>query len=308
MISDPAIIGAGMAGCIAAYILPRSPVKEASPRDGLSYHRAVLRFRSDEVSKVTGVPFREVTVRKGIFHKGQFVAPSIRLANMYSQKVVGRVIDRSIWNLDPVKRYVAPPDFHQRMLDHLGSRITYGSAFSFGAGDPVISTVPMPATLKALGIAPPERFDYYPVTVVRGEIVDADVHQSVYFPDMETPLYRLSITGNQIIAEFTRFDNDDELEPFSAIDETYLALERAMGIPSIAATLERQATVQKHGKIAPIKNAARKNVIHSLTLDHGIYSLGRFATWRNILLDDVVNDVGVIRQLLEMDSYDRRVR
>jgi hypothetical protein len=44
-----------------------------------------------------------------------------------------------------------------------------------------------------------------------------------------------------------------------------------------------------------------------LTHERNIYSLGRFATWRNILLDDVVDDIAAIKKLLKANSaYDIR--
>jgi hypothetical protein len=64
---------------------------------------------------------------------------------------------------------------------------------------------------------------------------------------------------------------------------------------------------QKYGKIASIDDAVRKQLLFALTHNHTIYSLGRFATWRNILLDDVVNDIAAIKRLLKTNSaYDAR--
>jgi len=36
---------------------------------------------------------------------------------------------------------------------------------------------------------------------------------------------------------------------------------------------------------------------------YNVYSLGRYATWRNILLDDVYHDINVIKQLMDSDGY-----
>jgi hypothetical protein len=44
-----------------------------------------------------------------------------------------------------------------------------------------------------------------------------------------------------------------------------------------------------------------------LTHEHNVFSLGRFATWRNILLDDVVDDIVQVKRLLKSSSaYDLR--
>ena len=51
----------------------------------------------------------------------------------------------------------------------------------------------------------------------------------------------------------------------------------------------------------------RRMVISKLTSNYNVYSLGRFATWRNILLDDVLNDIYQIKKLIESDSYTKRL-
>ena len=96
------ILGAGLSGLIAATQFPNATVFEANGPEHLS-HKAVLRFRSDSLSRLTGIPFRKVTVRKSIWHEGKHVAPNIQLANLYSFKTNGGYLDRSIWKLDPVE-------------------------------------------------------------------------------------------------------------------------------------------------------------------------------------------------------------
>jgi hypothetical protein len=44
--------------------------------------------------------------------------------------------------------------------------------------------------------------------------------------------------------------------------------------------------------------------MYEMTTRFGIYSLGRFATWRNILLDDVLNDIFRIREMMNGTDYD----
>ena len=63
---------------------------------------------------------------------------------------------------------------------------------------------------------------------------------------------------------------------------------------------------QKYGKISEIDERTRKGLLYELTARHGIYSLGRFATWRNILLDDVVDDIAAIKKMAAMSNYDLR--
>lgn len=56
------------------------------------------------------------------------------------------------------------------------------------------------------------------------------------------------------------------------------------------------------GKIAPIKDDVRKDFIYTMTREYGIYSLGRFACWKQTLLDDVVDDCHVIHRLISAEG------
>ncbi len=302
----PIIIGAGLAGLLAAHAWPNSRVIEAQPSTSAN-HRALLRFRGQEVSRLTGIEFRKVRVRKGIWSEGSFWQPSIRLANLYAEKVIGSLGgERSIWNLEAVERFVAPDDLYERLIDFVGPRITWGQAADFTAltgepGRPVISTAPLPVVMRALDVQGDAgiNFMHAPITVVRAHLPGADLYQTVYFPDHGTSLYRASITGSTLIMEFVDSENPHCSENAKSM------VRDAFGIRS--GELDNEATRQRFGKIAPIPSAIRKQVLFGLTQQHNLYSLGRFATWRNILLDDVVNDIAVIKRLLLSSDYARRV-
>lgn len=295
------IVGAGLSGLIAASVFPQAQIVEAGPKTQLK-HRALLRFRTSRVGEVTGIEFRKVTVRKGIFYEGSYMEPNILLANMYSQKVVGRIIDRSIWNLEPSERYVAPDDLVQQLGARCNGRITWGTAFDFAKHvaqqrpEPIISTIPLPLTIAATrydaNSADTPVFRRQEIVVKRWRIPNADVFQTVYYPSPRTHLYRASITGSLLIAEYVgEADSMDDEEVFDAF-----------GIAQADADLESE-TRQQYGKIAPINESYRRAAIHQLTARHSIYSLGRFATWRNILLDDVLHDAFVIKRLMAGDAY-----
>ena len=294
--TTPIIVGAGLAGLIAAHAWPTATVLEAAarPRAG---HRALLRFRSEAVGRLTGIEFRRVTVRKGIWADFQFQAPAIRWANLYAQKVVGRLAgDRSIWNLDTSERFIAPDNLYDQLLDSVGDRIHWGTNASFNARQLLVCSAPLPVVLRQLVIAAPIEFPRAPIHVTRWHVPGADVFQTIYFPERGIGLYRASITGNVLIAEsVSPIDEDDEKE-----------IERAFGIA--LGNCERLESVeQKYGKIAPVDDAVRKQLLFRLTHEHNIYSLGRFATWRNILLDDVVDDITMIKKLLKANNaYDVR--
>jgi len=301
MSTTPTIIGAGLAGLIAAHAWPQAPLVEASPQPRAA-HRALLRFRSDAVSRLTGIEFRKVMVRKGIWAEGRFQEPNIRWANLYAQKVLGHGQlkgERSIWKTEPVERFVAPDTLYEQLLESVSDRVTWNQGADFCRRDLLVSTAPMPVALATLGIKDEAlQFPRSAIKVYRFRVPGADVFQTVYFPERHLEVYRASITGDTLIVETTAnacYDIDSEE-----------AVNNAFGLHWEQAEMIEQVD-QKYGKIAPIDEALRKQLLFKLTHEHNIYSLGRFATWRNILLDDVVDDIAAIKRMLKANSaYDIR--
>jgi hypothetical protein len=293
------IIGAGLAGLIAAHVFPREVVCEVSD-EPQQMHRALLRFRSDAISRLTGIPFKKVRVRKGIFFNDNFHEPNIALANMHSQNCLGSILgDRSIWNIDAADRFIAPETLYEQLIDAVGNRIMWGSEVDFklakGCASPFINTAPLPVVLASLGIDPPVELRRAPITVQRYRVEYCDAYQTIYFPDMNHSLYRASITGDLLICEF----QGDPLGDWEA--ELNLAF-------ALLGNYEPIGTYkQAFGKIADIAPGIRKALIHKLTVDHNIFSLGRFATWRNVLLDDVLDDAAVVKRLATAGEYDRKL-
>lgn len=301
------IVGAGLSGLIAGCIFKDAKIVEEreEPSEG---HRALLRFRSDVVSQITGVPFRKVTVRKGLWSEGAFRGADIRLANLYSIKTLGILAPRSIWSLEAVERFIAPNDFYDQLLEIVGRhRIIFDEPFYFSQhkGDvPVISTAPMFVPAEALLKEYRDRVDfrYKEIHVLRGKVKDCDVHQTVYYPSPDHPLYRASITGDDLIMEFNAAPT--MRAPMAFAWEEFLS---SFGLEWEQITLEEKAqeTTQRFGKIAEIDDDVRRIIINKLSSLHNIFSLGRFATWRNILLDDVVNDCHVIQRLIKAGEYEQ---
>jgi hypothetical protein len=294
------ILGAGLSGLIAAAVNPQAQVYEANSREAQS-HRAVLRFRTGAVGDAVGIPFRKIRVNKGIWSQGKFHAPDIRSSNLYSFKVTGGYYDRSIWNLDAADRYIAPEDFLLRLIEQTENRITWDTTVTELPKAPVISTIPMNKLLNLvnhpdLNAVMPE-FRYSPINVQRFRVKDADVFQTIYYPSPQTAVYRASITGDLLIIESV---SDDSYSPVD-LDDVFFSF----GITN--ATPIDKTHKQSYGKIAPIQEEFRRMVIEDLSNHFGIYSLGRFATWRNILLDDVLKDLNVIKRLLTADSYTKKM-
>lgn len=290
------IVGAGLAGLIAAHAFPRAELIEAQPEPN-AVHKALLRFRSAAVGDLCGIEFRPVTVRKGIWSEGRWQQPNIRVANLYSRKVTNKFLDRSIWSLEAATRWIAPETLYEQLLEAVSRRVTWGTEADFNTGkEPLISTAPMFVALRALGIPWDEEFGRAEITVRRYHVDNADIFQTAYFPDPHHTLYRASVTSNLLICEFIGAPTGgwaEQVERAFSFDKTQLS-----ALPE---------THQKFGKISPINESARKALIGKLTENHNVFSLGRFATWRNILLDDVVHDIAVIKRLLKATAYERRL-
>lgn len=287
------IIGAGMTGCLAGLIFPEAIIYE-SQKELPQNHNAVLRFRDDSVSKVTGIPFREVTVRKGIVLEGDYVSPNIAIANMYSRKVLGHTLDRSIWNLSSSKRYVAPQDFQIQLAQKVKSRIALEAPIDYiPNNDTVISTMPLVNMLSNADIKTDAKFEFANIYTVRYKLPNTDVFQTVYFPGAETTIYRATVTGDDLILESTDVINTADME--------YVV--RVMGLTYPTQIINSDS--QQYGKIRNIDEGERRRLLYQLTAEHNVYSAGRFAIWKNVLMDDVLKDLYVIKRMLDADVYNR---
>lgn len=290
------IIGAGYSGLIAAHFFPKAKVLEIGAENN---HKALLRFRSPDVGNALNIPFKKVNVSKGVYFDGKFVSVDVRLANWYSKKVVGRISDRSVWNIEPSQRYIAPENLYEQMLDAVGKNVSFNTAYQHWAKpteEISISTLPMHA-MCAMVDMPCPTLHRAPIIVRRWRLPeDCNVYQTVYFPDPTLKLYRASITGNLLIAEYSDTAGD--------FDGTQFVFDAFGLFETDAEPLGEYS--QSYGKIAPTDELWRRKIVADLTTQHNVYSLGRFATWRNILLDDVLKDIQVIKSLIEMDEYGRR--
>lgn len=262
-------------------------------------HKAVLRFRTGAVGESIGIPFKAVKVYKGIWYEGMFHQPDIRLANWYSRKVTGNISDRSIWDISTSTRYIAPETFYEQLIERVGDRIIWGTKLTkdqfTNEGSTVVSTLPMDVVADWLEPEHGRAFKRKAIHVERWRIPHCSVHQTVYFPDPESPLYRATLTGDLLTAEYIASESLD------------LGFEHNM--ISDAFHLDDMQLIdkgdQRYGKIVDIDNDWRKQFIYKLTHEYDVYSLGRFSCWKNILLDDVLHDINVIKQLVGLNQYDR---
>lgn len=296
------IIGAGLAGCLAGVLIPNSTLYE--PSTGGKTHEAILRFRTNAIAEATGIKFKKIKIYKGIWHNDRPVALSPRYISLYSRKVSDTIAHRSICNLDPEERFVAPDNFHDILKDQLKGRIEYGvnlgEALDEGSDmNPIISTIPLHVAAELLAYdfhEPNVRFSS--IYVNKYALTDCDAYMTYYYTDPTTTVYRASLNGNELIIEST----------LEITKEDYKMVKRSMGLSGLFPFQTLENYIQKMGKIVPIDDDLRKELIYNMTKDYGVYSLGRFATWRNLILDDVFKDIQHIKEMINKSNYDRCIK
>lgn len=314
------IIGAGMAGLIAANILRKQNVTVLEAQPKLPHnHKALLRFRNTSVSDATGVPFKKVTAYKGVSWGGVVYNEStIPMQNAYALKVSGQVNPRSIVDLSPAPRYIAPPDFIEQLADGIDIRFDKrvrpkDLVFSDSRCDPIISTMPMGVLMDLLKWHKEKPdFQLNKVYTLIAELPDVDAYQTIYHADAHDDTYRSSIVGSRFILEFTKgaalsFEPtapDYDKEALIATAKRILWDHYSLGTDQTA-DLTFKAGSQL-GKLVPIGEGVRKEFIRWATEEHNVYSLGRFGCFRQILLDDVVGDVMRINAMMK-DPYQRKI-
>jgi hypothetical protein len=293
------ILGAGLAGLLAARrLIHWDPIIYEQQKELPNNHSALLRFRSSIVGDAIGVPFKEVTVYKGVLLDDETItnSPTIREYNAYSIKSTGGAYNRSITNIANVSRYIAPYDLVKTCS--IGADIKYEhNAESLLRGtkieQPIISTIPMPDLMRILDYPRQPKFETKKIWTINCDLLGVDVYQTLYVPYGEYEPYRVSITGNRMTMEFAHKPDCSDI-----IDDhikKYLGLMFDINHIDITNVIEKE---QQYGKIVPINDYERQKFILWATDKFNIYSLGRYATWRQILLDDVMGDIDVISRFI----------
>ena len=312
------VIGAGIAGCIASSVLKAyTPlVIDAREEPGsLTVHDAVMRLRDSKVAEVIGAEYTPELVHKDIYMDGRLKGRSdIRANNLYSRKVYGALGRRSLNGVGDVKRFIInrypkPPKVFwgwkllklnqgkillqrtvedEKMVDIEEMEVEY---------DWLISTIPMPdmMNIAAQDIMDPDirkeyKFSYSPIYVMRLHLnLPSSVHQTVYFPEEDSPIYRITIQNKDVIIESMESDCDDFWE----------YLEWAFGISEkeIAHEILKWKKINI-GKIHPIDEDLRLRYIMLLTDQHRVLSFGRFSVWKPLRTDQLLSDIEKIRRLI----------
>ena len=300
------IFGAGLAGLLAGRVFGKNhDVKIIERQEELpNNHTALLRFRTNNISKELGIPFRKVTVRKALVNQMEEVTDRVTIADMnaYSALVTDGVYERSIANLASGERYIAPNDFVIRLANGLNIEYAINASCHNTVSEPIISTLPMPELMKMLEYQNDLSFQSRTIWTINCYIRNCDVFQTLYLPHgglREIAPYRASITGNKLTLEFNQ---EPIIDPGFYVIDILNTLKIPCGFEQV--TVKRQP----YGKLIPIDDVERKAFIVWATDNFNIYSLGRFATWRKeLLLDDVLDDIHHISTFIQYRStYERR--
>lgn len=302
------IFGAGLAGLIAARMLCDHRISIFERQSSLpNNHSAVLRFRTKDVGLATNIPFRKVNVLKAVHGSLGPISDAMR----YSFKVAGGYYGRSISSLEPSERYIAPSDLIPQLARNLhpcfDTEFEQWSHNLIRPAGPIISTIPVPEMMRMFGWKKIPDFRWYPGWTAKAYVskeIGCDIYCTAYFPGTE-PFYRASITGRELMVEGVgdKPDDADFMADMAA---------HAMGI-NIANLTDHNCKWSPRQKIAELDEEGKQNVkrfIMWLTEKHNIYSLGRLATWRpKLLLDDIPNDVNVIKRLIAgRSTYETRIK
>ena len=312
------VLGAGMAGLLAAGILRDECICVIEAQESLpNNHSAVLRFRSSVVGDALNIRFKEVKAIKAVAPWMNPVADALS----YSLKTNGTATLRSVLtaNGEPQTRYIAPPDMIQQMAGRVSAEVLYGREVDADllsqcrpSSTPVVSTLPMPVLMELMGWEG-ERPDFGHVegTNYGIKLRNTSAYCSLYVPRKVDPMARISITGDELVAEC--YGPASDKHNVDEVIRRSMALMGVLGTTNLEEGLvggEPWKRKQKYAKILPIDDGVRREFIMWAS-ERGVYSLGRFATWRpGLLLDDLVNDVRVIQRLVSSrgEAYQHRLK
>lgn len=300
-----------MAGLLAGYMM-RDELESVyeSQAEIPNNHSAVLRFKRSVVGDTLNIPFRKVSVLKAVQHHANPVADAMT----YSKKVAGKFNMRSIIDAHSqsgiVERYIAPDDLIPQMVERVGAEnIMTGYSVTKDdlehwrkRGDVIISTMPMKSLIELLGLeVDTSVFNHRMIYTINVRLKNCDAYFTLYCPDPQVPFYRISMTGDNLIAESASgiMKTIESYAPF---------IYQATGIDLRNEIIIDDADInrQPFAKISHIPERLRCDTIMRLTDEFGIYSLGRYATWRpGLLLDDIVNDIYVIRKMIAGGESER---
>lgn len=307
------IIGGGIAGTLAFnFFRNESPLvfdKEESKKP-FSSHSGIMRVKSEEIGAILGIKLKKIKVEKWIFYKGKFYSYSTPFfTSSYSQKVSDGIYSRSIENLGVHTRYLfdkdfSVPDKYAKFGCSLIGFVPSESKAIFMTSegkqieeryDICINTLPLPFIMELYGVKEHSTkidFSYKSIySRVVNTAIKSDKHYTVYLPDRDEDIYRVSLQEDKVILE--------SMEEFTTNREIERICKELFDIQPKDITDITKTTSRLYGKIIDLEPFVRKSQLYMLTEKYNIYSAGRFALWKNIGVDDMLKDLDKIRSMAE---------
>lgn len=329
-ISPTHILGAGWAGMIAAEFWPTAAIYERDPYAATltGTTGAFIRCREPNVAVILQAPSRMVMSNRAVadsaWNTHRDVQP--RDAALYARSVTpgGALAARSIQRCalsgcdnSNTERYLLLPEDLVVARRRAGRRVHYGVAHAAveevlrGATPdaPVVSTLPIELTLSIIGsdFAVPPRPEL-PVTqqgfVLETNLLrcDLDFCWTVYVPCSSTGIVRITIAGGRAVVEIMSNERTAESNKGVIEAEAAQALFQLFDVHSSDIV---QWCWHRTTKFAAVPEyvAWAREVVYRLSVERGIYSLGRAATGRRgVMVDDLPQDCRVITKLLRARS------
>ena len=313
------ILGAGWAGMIAAARWHAAALCErdshATELSGTT--GAFIRCATPAPAHALQAPLRTVTVHRAVATSTWDTHTHVQPldAALYSRKVTprGALSARSIGELRSRRRYLLLPDDLVAARQRADGRVRYGStdrstaAVLNGAtpAAPVVSTLPLEWTLRHLCAdfrAPllPERTCTREGLVLEAELLhcDPDFCWTVYVPSSATAISRVTITGCRAVVEVMFGDATTDIDTTDIEVSATHALWALFNVPPEDIVRWCWHRTHKFASTPEYVEWARE-VVYRLSVERGIYSLGRAATGRRgVLIDDLLQDCRVIDALI----------
>lgn len=320
---DIVIIGAGVAGSISfEYFRNFKPTifdSDIKKNTALKNHEAIIRIKNKKLGDILGCSLKEIEVTKEIYSEGKIYKRSnSRLNNLYSYKTNKAFMNRSISGTKDQnqKRYLLPANFTVEPFvgwELVGIKKKYLIFIDTISGteqhvsyDVCISTIPLPTLLKIIGYKHNMYFGYENIFIkkIKYSLKAKGIYQTIYFPDLYLDTYRATLEENCLTVESMNELTGDEIT----------IIESAFGLDCLSTESEVFLNhKQKFGKIQPVEyDYERKAALLYLTKEYNIYSLGRFATWRQVMVDDLVGDLEKIKSMIytnkAITEYDLKLK
>lgn len=296
------IIGSGISGLIMYRLISslNPKIYDAKKiKTALQNHQTLLRIRDPELSSILGCDLKEIKVDKNIYYRFDITNKcNIKINNLYSLKVCGELNNKSIQNTDTCKRYLIENfNLIEQKINSSYELFNIKDKELFFRTDKgikkvkydyCISTIPLPILLNIINYKIESKFEHKAIYTLKCKLnIKSNVYQTIYIPEFRYPVYRASLHGDTLIMESLLPINDKCKEfclDLFGLNNNFLKQEKEY--------------YSEFGKLISIDDEERLATICMLTNEYNIFSLGRFAIWKSIRIDNVIKDAKQIKKMI----------